>query len=98
MFTRAMSDDAPQSDEEEEESDEEGDDVELSDLVHYPEDHELALRFIINRHTGVVYAYAMDVTSIPIAGKSVNKATIKKYLKAGLRADIFADCDESDSD
>ena len=82
MFTRAMSDDAPQSDEE-------GDDVEASDLVHYPEDHELGNTFIINRHTGVVYA--MDdghVTSIPIAGKSVNKATIKKYLKAGLRADM----------
>ena len=72
-----------------EESGDEGDDVEASDLVHYPEDHELASSFIINRHTGAVYAMDDgDVTSIPVAGKKVQKATIRKYIKAGLRADM----------
>ena len=75
----------------------EEDDISEKDLVFFPEDHQYHESRVINLKTREVYPMddegEIDMDS-PIEGIKIKKMLVTRYIKAGLRADIFLADDE----
>ena len=70
----------------------EEDEITEKDLVFFPETHQYHESRVINLKTGEVYNMNDEGeidTEKPIEGAKISKMKIKKYIKEGLRADIF---------
>jgi predicted amino acid-binding ACT domain protein len=75
----------------------EEDDISEKDLVYFPEDHQYHESRVINLKTREVYPMDDEGeidTDSPIEGIKIKKMLITRYIKAGLRADIFLADDE----